>query len=55
MSGIRRFIRAGKADYATVLLCWVMKTVRSAYYAWVAGTEAREAGRQADEALGFPL
>ncbi|WP_435845214.1 IS3 family transposase [Streptomyces lavendulae] len=32
-----------------------MKTARSTYYAWVAGTEAREARRQADEALAHEI
>ncbi len=37
------------------LLCKVMKTARSTYYAWVAGAEAREARRRADEALAHEI
>lgn len=55
MSEICRLIHAEKASYAITLLCRVMKTARSTYYAWVAGTEAREARRQADEALAHEI
>ncbi|MBT2459575.1 IS3 family transposase [Streptomyces sp. ISL-86] len=51
MSEICRFIHAEKANYTVVLLCKVMKTARSTYYAWAAGAENREARRRADEAL----
>ncbi|MEU1536396.1 hypothetical protein [Streptomyces fagopyri] len=51
MSAICRFIHAEKANYPVTLLCKVMKTARSTYYAWVAGRENREARRRADEAL----
>ncbi|WP_420716599.1 IS3 family transposase [Streptomyces sp. H27-H1] len=37
------------------MLCRVMKTARSTYYAWVAGIEAREARRRADEALAHEI
>ena len=40
MSAVCRFIHAEKAHYTIVLLCRVMKTARSTYYAWVAGAEA---------------
>ncbi|MFI5987915.1 IS3 family transposase [Streptomyces sp. NPDC051555] len=36
-------------------MCKVMKTARSTYYAWVAGAEAREARRRADEALAHEI
>ncbi|WP_406469941.1 IS3 family transposase [Streptomyces sp. NBC_01615] len=55
MSEICRFIRAEKANYTVVLLCKAMKTARSTYYAWVAGAEAREARRRADEALAHGI
>lgn len=55
MSAICRFIHAEKANYTIVLLCKVMKTGRSTYYAWVAGAEAREARRRADEALAHEI
>ncbi|MET9325088.1 hypothetical protein ABZX75_33915 [Streptomyces sp. NPDC003038] len=51
MSEICRFIHAEKANYPIVLLCKVMKTGRSTYYAWVCGAGAREARQRADEAL----
>lgn len=50
MSTICRFIHAEKANYTIVLLCTVIKAARSTYYAWVAGREARQARRRADEA-----
>ncbi|MEU4066506.1 IS3 family transposase [Streptomyces wedmorensis] len=55
MSEICRFIHAEKANYAITLLCRVMKTARSTYYAWMAGAEAREAKRQADAALAHEI
>ncbi|MFD3678419.1 IS3 family transposase [Streptomyces sp. NPDC058613] len=55
MSEICRFIHAEKANYTIVLLCRGMKTARSTYYAWVAGAEAREARRRADEALAHEI
>ncbi|MER5538827.1 IS3 family transposase [Streptomyces mirabilis] len=55
MSEICGFIPAEKANYTVVLLCKVMKTARSTYYAWVAGAEAREARRGADEALAHAI
>ncbi|MCY0932539.1 IS3 family transposase [Streptomyces sp. H27-H1] len=51
MSAICRFVHAEKAQYTIVLLCRVLKTARSTYYAWVAGIETRETRRRADEAL----
>ncbi|MGW5202831.1 IS3 family transposase [Streptomyces spiralis] len=55
MSTVCRFIHAEKANYPVTLLCQVMKTARSTYYAWVAGREAREARRRADEALAHEI
>nr|WSX54149.1 IS3 family transposase [Streptomyces sp. NBC_00974] len=55
MSTICRFTHAEKANYTIVLLCTVMKTARSTYYAWVAGAEAREARRRADETLAHEI
>ncbi|GAB2965696.1 IS3 family transposase [Streptomyces heilongjiangensis] len=57
MSEICRFIHAEKANFTVVLLCKLMKTARSAYYAWVAGAGAgaREARRRADEALAHQI
>ncbi|MCX4659220.1 IS3 family transposase [Streptomyces uncialis] len=55
MSTICRFIHAEKANYTVVLLCEVLKTARSTYYAWVGGAEAREARRRADEALAHEI
>ncbi|WP_392749257.1 IS3 family transposase [Streptomyces sp. LN590] len=55
MSAVCRFIHAEKARYTIVLLCRVMKTARSTYYAWVAGAEAREARRRADEELAHEI
>jgi transposase InsO family protein len=55
VSEICRFIHAEKANYTVVLLCKVMKTARSTYYAWVAGAEAREARWGADEALAHAI
>ncbi len=55
MSAICRFIHVEKANYTIVLLCRVMKTARSSYYAWVAGIEAREKRRRADEALAHEM
>ncbi|WP_078628729.1 transposase [Streptomyces sp. NRRL F-2664] len=55
VSEVRRFIHAEKANYTVVLLCRVMRTGRSTYYAWAAGREAREAGRRADEALAHVI
>lgn len=55
MSAICRFIHAEKADCPVTLLCKVMKTARSTYYAWVAGQEAREARRRAGEALAHEI
>ncbi|MFD7442964.1 IS3 family transposase [Streptomyces sp. NPDC059909] len=55
MSKICRFIHAEKANYPITLLCKVTKTARSTYYAWVAGREAREARRRADEALAHKI
>lgn len=55
MSEMCRFIHAEKANYTVVLLSKVMKAARSTYYAWVAGAEAREARRQADEALAHQI
>lgn len=52
VSAICRLVHAEKANYPVTLLCKVMKTARSTYYAWVAGRAAREARRRADEALG---
>lgn len=52
---IYRFIHAEKANYPITLLCKVTKTARSPYYAWVAGREAREARRRADEALAHEI
>jgi transposase-like protein len=51
VSAVCRFIRAEKAHYTIVLLCRVTKSARSTCYAWVSGTEAREARRRADEEL----
>jgi putative transposase len=39
---ICRFVHAEKANFTIVLLCRVMRTARSACYAWVAGIGARE-------------
>ncbi|MFE5947172.1 hypothetical protein [Streptomyces sp. NPDC056480] len=44
MSAICRFIHAEKANFTIALLCRVMKTARSTYYAWDAGREARWPG-----------
>ncbi|WP_329460743.1 IS3 family transposase [Streptomyces sp. NBC_01497] len=55
MSEICRFIHAEKANYTITLLCKVMKTARSTYYAWVAGAEAREARRRADGVLAHEI
>ncbi|WP_405683505.1 IS3 family transposase [Streptomyces sp. NBC_01387] len=55
MSDVCRFIHAEKANYTIVLLCRVMKAARSGYYAWVAGIEAREERRRADEALAHEI
>ncbi|UUN25602.1 IS3 family transposase [Streptomyces sp. FIT100] len=55
MSEICRFIHAEKANYTIVLLRKAMRTGRSTYYAWVAGVEAREARRPADEALAHEI
>ncbi|MEW2426364.1 IS3 family transposase [Streptomyces nigra] len=55
MSEICRLIHAEKANYAVTLLSKVMKTARSTYYAWVAGAEAREARKRADEALAHEI
>ncbi|WP_331747887.1 IS3 family transposase (plasmid) [Streptomyces sp. NBC_00984] len=55
MRKICRFIHAEKANYAVTLLCKVMRTARSTYYAWVAGRQARETRRQADEALAHEI
>ncbi|MET7844030.1 IS3 family transposase [Streptomyces sp. NPDC005356] len=55
MSEICRFIHAEKANFTIVLLCRVMKTARSTFYAWVAGIEAREKRRRADEALAHEV
>ncbi|MCX4734292.1 IS3 family transposase [Streptomyces sp. NBC_01363] len=55
MSKICRFIHAEKSNYAVTLLCKVMRTARSTYYAWVAGRQAREARRRADEALAHEI
>lgn len=49
MSAICRFIHAERANFTIVLLCRVMKTARSSFYAWAAGIEARERRRWADE------
>ncbi|MGW3692049.1 hypothetical protein [Streptomyces sp. NPDC005125] len=48
MSEICRFIHAEKANYTIVLLCRVMKTARSTFYAWVPGIAgiAREERRR---------
>ncbi|MFE2713945.1 IS3 family transposase [Streptomyces mirabilis] len=50
-----RFIHAEKANYTVTLLCKVMKTARSTYYAWVAGRKAREARRRDNEALAHEI
>ncbi|MEV5689103.1 IS3 family transposase [Streptomyces sp. NPDC052164] len=55
MSDICRFIHAEKANYAITLLCRAMETARSTYCVRVAGTEAREARRQTDEALAHEI
>lgn len=55
MSEICRFIHAEKANYTIALLCRVMKTARSTFYAWVAGIEARETRRQTDAALAHEI
>jgi transposase InsO family protein len=55
VSRICRFIHAEKANYTVTLLCKVMKTARSTYYAWVAGRKAREARRRDDEALAHEI
>ncbi|MFD3736353.1 IS3 family transposase [Streptomyces sp. NPDC058632] len=55
MSAVCRFIHAGKANHPVALLCKAMTTARSTYYAWVAGAEAREARRRADEALAHEI
>ncbi|MEV0282288.1 IS3 family transposase [Streptomyces sp. NPDC050610] len=55
MSDVYRFIHAEKAHFTIVLLCRVMKTARSAYYAWAAGIAAREVRRRADEALAHEI
>ncbi|MCL7379771.1 IS3 family transposase [Streptomyces sp. 35G-GA-8] len=49
------FIHAEKANYTVTLLCKVMKTARSTYYAWVAGRKAREARQRDDEALAHEI
>ncbi len=55
MSEICRFIHAEKANYPIALLCRVMRTARSTYYAWVAGRQARGTRRRADEALAHEI
>ncbi|WP_328900699.1 IS3 family transposase [Streptomyces sp. NBC_00441] len=55
MSDICRFIHAEKANFAIVLLCRVMRTARSTYYAWAAGIEAREVRSRADRALAHEI
>ncbi|WP_327669563.1 MULTISPECIES: hypothetical protein [unclassified Streptomyces] len=55
MSAICRFIHAEKAAYPVTLLCRVMKTARSTYYAWATGIEAREKRERADTALARRL
>ncbi|MFD6415868.1 IS3 family transposase [Streptomyces sp. NPDC060194] len=55
MSRLCRFIHAEKANFPIVLLCRVMRTARSTYYAWAAGIVAREARHRADTALAHEI
>ncbi|MFE7115548.1 IS3 family transposase [Streptomyces sp. NPDC057654] len=55
MSDICRFIHAEKAHFTIVLLCRVMKTARSTYYAWAAGVQARAVRHRADQALAHEI
>ncbi|GAA3914460.1 hypothetical protein GCM10023084_77650 [Streptomyces lacrimifluminis] len=51
MSELYRFIAAEKATYPVTLLCRILGVLRSTYYAWTQGQDARGARLRADEAL----
>ncbi len=55
MTDTYRFIHAEKAHYPITLLCAALKVARSSYCAWIAGEEARERRRRADEALAHEI
>ncbi|MER8235245.1 hypothetical protein [Streptomyces sp. NPDC094049] len=55
MSVLYRFIYAEKAFYPVALLCRAVKIARSSYYAWCDGEAARQARREADEALAHEI
>ncbi|GGW79450.1 transposase InsO family protein [Streptomyces albaduncus] len=55
MSQLYRLIHAEKATYPIVLLCRVLKVARSYYYAWREDEAARQARRDADDALAHEI
>ncbi|MDX2709606.1 IS3 family transposase [Streptomyces sp. PA03-6a] len=51
MTGRWGFISAHRADFGVQRICRVLEVSRSGYYRWLAGAEARQARRAADDAL----
>ncbi|MFE2832973.1 IS3 family transposase [Streptomyces mirabilis] len=51
MTGRWDFISAHRADFGVQRICRVLEVSRSGYYRWLAGAEARQARRAADDAL----
>ena len=51
MTGRWDFISVQRADFGVQRICRVLEVSRSGYYRWLAGAEAREARRAADDAL----
>ncbi|MFJ7150590.1 IS3 family transposase [Streptomyces sp. NPDC100445] len=51
MTGRWNFISLHRADFGVQRICRILGVSRSGYYQWLAGAEAREARRVADDAL----
>ncbi|MET8134138.1 IS3 family transposase [Streptomyces sp. NPDC005251] len=51
MTGRWDFISAHRADFGVQRICRVLEVSRSGYYRWLAGAEARQTRRAADDAL----
>ncbi len=51
MTGRWDFISAHRADFGVQRICRVLQVSRSGFYQWIAGAEARQARRAADDAL----
>ncbi|WP_330278833.1 IS3 family transposase [Streptomyces sp. NBC_00056] len=55
MTAVYAFIEAEKTTHNVALLCRLLQVVRSSFYAWRAGEQARRAKQAADDALAHEI